>query len=108
MNRLLTADRGDAGRRLDLVLRRHLADVNQASRTRVQAWIEDGLVTVNGALVRRVAVRAAFGDLVSVQLPEPAPRTKMDAEDIELDVLYEDDYLLAIDKPAGFVVHPTF
>src|SRR5712671_6574374 len=87
MNRLLTADRGDAGRRLDLVLRRHLADVDEATRTRVQAWIENGLVTVNGAPVRRVAARAAFGDLVSVVLPEPAPRTKMGAEDIGLDKL---------------------
>jgi 23S rRNA pseudouridine1911/1915/1917 synthase len=108
MNRLLTADRGDAGRRLDLVLRRHLADVDEATRTRVQAWIENGLVTVNGAPVRRVSARAAFGDLVSVLLPEPAPRTKMGAEDIGLDILYEDDHLLAINKPAGLVVHPTF
>ena len=108
MNRLLTADRGDAGRRLDLVLRRHLSDVDEATRTRVQAWIENGLVTVNGTPVRRVAARAAFGDLVSVVLPEPAPRTKMGPEDIGLDVLYEDDHLLAVNKPAGLVVHPTF
>jgi 23S rRNA pseudouridine1911/1915/1917 synthase len=108
MNRLLTADRGDAGRRLDLVLRRHLSDVDEATRTRVQAWIENGLVTVNGTPVRRVAARAAFGDLVSVVLPEPAPRTKMGPEDIRLDILYEDEHLLAINKPAGLVVHPTF
>ena len=94
--------------RLDLVLRRHLTDLNRATRTRVQAWIENGLVTVNGAPVRRVAARAAFGDVVSVVLPEPAPRTKMGPEDIGLDVLYEDDHLLAIDKPAGLVVHPTY
>ena len=108
MNRLLTADRGDVGRRLDLMLRRHLADVDGATRTRVQAWIENGLVTVNGAPVRRVASRAAFGDLVSIVLPEPAPRTKMGPEDIELDILYEDDHLLAVNKPAGLVVHPTY
>ena len=108
MNRLLTADRGDAGRRLDLVVRRHLADVDEATRTRVQAWIESGLVTVNGAPVRRVAARAAFGDVVSVVLPEPTPRTTMGPENIGLDILYEDDHLLAINKPAGLVVHPTF
>jgi 23S rRNA pseudouridine1911/1915/1917 synthase len=108
MDRVLTADRGDAGRRLDLVLRRHLADVNEATRTRVQTWIENGQVTVNGAAVRRVAARAAFGDVVSIQLPEPAPRTKMGAEQIGLDILYEDDHLLAVNKPAGLVVHPTF
>jgi len=108
MNRLLTADRGDAGRRLDLVLRRHLADVDEATRTRVQAWIENGQVTVNGTPVRRVSARAAFGDLVSVLLPEAEPRAKMAAEDLGLEILYEDDHLLAIDKPAGLVVHPAF
>ncbi len=107
MTRLVTADRGDAGRRLDLVLRRHLADVDEATRTRVQAWIENGLVTVNGARVRRVAARAAFGDIVSILLPEPVPRPKMAPEDVRLDILYEDDWLLAINKPAGLVVHPT-
>jgi 23S rRNA pseudouridine1911/1915/1917 synthase len=106
--RILTADRGDAGRRLDLVLRRHLADVGTASRTRVQTWIENGQVTVNGSRVRRVAARAALGDVVAVRLPDGAPRRAMAAEDVRLDVVYEDDHLLAFDKPAGVVVHPTY
>jgi 23S rRNA pseudouridine1911/1915/1917 synthase len=105
---VLTADRGDDGLRLDLVLRRHLTDLRSATRTRVQSWIENGLVTVNGALVRRVSTRAALGDIVSVALRDEAPRAAMAAEDVRLDVLYEDDCLLAIDKPAGLVVHPTF
>src|SRR5476649_2812355 len=106
--RVLTADRGDDGIRLDLVVRRHLTDLRSATRTRVQAWIEQGLVTVNGASVRRVSTRAALGDVVSIVLPEQAPRAVMAAEDVRIDVLYEDDYLLAIDKPAGVVVHPTY
>ena len=106
--RVLTADRGDEGLRLDLVLRRHLTDLRRATRTRVQSWIEKGLVTVNGTPVRRVSTRAALGDIVSVMLPDEAPRAAMAAEDVPLDVLYEDDYLLAIDKPAGVVVHPTY
>ena len=109
--RIVTADRGDTGRRLDLVLRRHLADVDAASRTRVQRWIENGHVTVNGSLVRRAAARAALGDVVAVTLPprdERAPRRVMEAEDLSVDVLYEDDHLLALDKPAGLVVHPTY
>jgi 23S rRNA pseudouridine1911/1915/1917 synthase len=106
--RVLTADRGDAGLRLDLVLRRHLTDVGAASRTRVQAWIENGQVTVNGAPVRRAAARAAFGDVVAVTLPETAPRRRMAAEDVRLEVLYEDEHLLALDKPAGLVVHPSY
>jgi len=104
--RIVKADRGDAGQRLDLVLRRHLTDVRSATRTRVQAWIESGRVTVNGKAVHRVAVRAVLGDVVSVALPE-APSAVMAAEDIAIRVLYEDDHLLALDKPAGLVVHPA-
>ena len=106
--RVLTADRGDEGVRLDLVLRRHLTDLQRATRTRVQSWIEQGLVTVNGLPVRRVSTRAALGDIVSVMLPDEMPRAVMAAEDVRLDLIYEDDYLLAIDKPAGVVVHPTY
>jgi 23S rRNA pseudouridine1911/1915/1917 synthase len=106
--RIVTADRGDAGRRLDLVIRRHLADVDTATRTRVQAWIEDGRVAVNGTRIRRVAARAALGDVVTVILPDVAPRPAMSAEEVRLEVLYEDDHLLALDKPAGVVVHPTY
>jgi 23S rRNA pseudouridine1911/1915/1917 synthase len=106
--RILTADRGDEGLRLDLVLRRHLQDVRSATRTRVQSWIESGLVSVNGVAVRRVSSRAALGDIVSILLPEEAPRAVMAAEDSAVDVLYEDDQLLAVNKPAGLVVHPTY
>jgi 23S rRNA pseudouridine1911/1915/1917 synthase len=105
---VFAADRGDEGLRLDLVLRRHLTDRHSATRTRVQSWIEHGLVTVNGGAVRRVSARAALGDIVSVTLPDEAPRAAMTAEDIRVDVLFEDEYLLAIDKPAGLVAHPTF
>jgi len=108
--RTLTADRGDAGRRLDLVLRRHLADVHTATRTRVQAWIAHGLVSVNGMPVRRVARRAALGDLVSIVLPagSDAARREMAPEDVALDILFEDEHLLALDKPAGVVMHPSY
>jgi 23S rRNA pseudouridine1911/1915/1917 synthase len=108
--RILTADRGDAGRRLDLMLRRHLSDID-ASRTRVQRWIEDGYVTVNGSPERRAAARAALGDVVAVMIPSSHDGTRrraMAAEDVRLDILYEDDHLLALDKSAGLVVHPTY
>lgn len=103
----MTADRGDAGRRLDLVLRRHLTDVEAATRTRVQAWIETGLVAVNGRPVRRVASRAALGDVITVALPAAEPRPPMAAEAVAIRVLYEDAHVLAVNKPAGLVVHPT-
>jgi 23S rRNA pseudouridine1911/1915/1917 synthase len=121
--RVLTPNRGDAGRRLDLMLRRHLTDLRIATRTRVQAWIENGLVSINGTLVRRVATRVALGDVVAVALPanlenpgnvasptnhENAAHRGMAPEDVRLEVLYEDDYLIALDKPAGVVVHPAY
>jgi 23S rRNA pseudouridine1911/1915/1917 synthase len=106
--RIVTADRGDAGQRLDLVLRRHLADVDRATRTRVQAWIENGQVLVNGTPVRRVSARAVLGDVMSVALPDAATRVPMAAEAVALTLLYEDDHLLVIDKPPGIVVHPTY
>ena len=108
MTRIVVADRGDAGRRLDLVLRRHLTDVAGATRTRVQAWIESGQVSVNGRPIRRVAARAALGDRVAVTLPQLRPRRTMTAEDLPLDILYEDEFLLALDKPAGTIVHPAY
>jgi 23S rRNA pseudouridine1911/1915/1917 synthase len=105
---IIIADRGDAGRRLDLVLRRHLRGVKTATRTRIQAWIADGRVTVSGVTVRRTASRAAVGDIVTVRLPPTTLRTSMAAEESAIRVLFEDDYLLAIDKPAGVVVHPAY
>src|SRR5215831_20198582 len=106
--RTVVAARGDAGVRLDLVLRRHLGDVDAATRTRVQTWIEGGRVTVNGATIRRVAARTALGDVVSIVVPEPKARRAMSAEDVALDVLHEDEHLLALNKPAGVVVHPAY
>ena len=108
---VFSCDRGDAGRRLDLVLRRHLTDVDAATRTRVQKWIADGCVTVNGAAVRRVSSRAALGDTVAIAIPAadvPPRREMMAAEDAPLEVLYEDAHLMAVNKPAGLIVHPSY
>ena len=101
------ADRGDAGERLDLVLRRHLAGLETATRTRIQSWIEEGLVTINGSAVRRVASRLAAGDSVTVLLPPVALPRAIAADDTRVEILYEDEHLLAVNKPAGVVAHPT-
>ena len=109
VDRTVVATRADVGERLDLVLRRHLADVGAATRTRVQAWIERGAVAVNGRPVHRPAARAALGDIIGISLPDPAPREpSMGAEAIPLDVLFEDDHFIVVNKPAGLVVHPTY
>jgi 23S rRNA pseudouridine1911/1915/1917 synthase len=101
--------RAEAGERLDRALMERLADLpRQVSRTLLQAWIAEGRARVNGAPARRAADRLAEGDEVAIVLPIPA-RRKREAlpEDFPLAVLYEDDHLLAVDKPAGLLVHPT-
>jgi 23S rRNA pseudouridine1911/1915/1917 synthase len=107
--RTFTTDRGDDGRRIDLVLRRHFGGVEVATRTRIQSWIEDGAVTVNGRRARRTASRIAAGDIIAIAIPDAAEGTRstMHPERGHLDLLCEDDDLLAVNKPAGVVVHPT-
>jgi len=106
--RTLMADRGDAGQRLDLVLRRHLTDLRAATRTRVQQWIAEGLVTVNGAAVTRSAARTVAGDIVRIRVPEAHRPRLVTAEPMPLVIVFEDDELMVVDKPAGVVVHPTY
>ena len=107
--RTFLSDRGDTGRRLDLVLRRHLANLEVATRNRVQTWIDDGTVSINGQTVRRAAARIAAGDVLTVDIPDadvPAPRP-IEPHHADFDILFEDDHLIAVNKPAGLVVHPT-
>jgi 23S rRNA pseudouridine1911/1915/1917 synthase len=105
--RRLRADRGDAGERLDRALVRRLADL-RISRSRVRAWIEAGRVRRNGAAAVRPGERLTRGDVVEVDLPPaPPPRPRPPASEHPLTVLFEDEYLLAIDKPPGMLVHPT-
>jgi 23S rRNA pseudouridine1911/1915/1917 synthase len=106
--RSITPDRGDTGKRLDRVLRRHLAHLPGVSRTKIQDWIDAGDVLVNGQAVDRAAVRVSAGDTIEVRLAERPARRKPTAEPIELDVLYEDDDLMAVNKPPGLVAHPTY
>jgi 23S rRNA pseudouridine1911/1915/1917 synthase len=106
--RTFRADRGDAGQRIDHVLRRHLADRPDATRSRIQAWIRRGLVAVNGVRAGKVAHRIAMNDDVRVGLPVLAERRPHQPEAMPLAVLHEDDHLLVIDKPPGLVVHPSF
>jgi 23S rRNA pseudouridine1911/1915/1917 synthase len=89
-----------AGQRLDHFLREQLGDV---SRARVQMWIDEDRVLVNGSPAK-ASYRLRVGDSVETE-PAPPPSLKAEAEDIPLIVLYEDDDLVAIDKPAGMVVH---
>jgi 23S rRNA pseudouridine1911/1915/1917 synthase len=98
--RLVVAD-FDAGERLDQAL----AALAGTSRSQARRWIDEGRVRVGGA-PGRASQRVAAGDLVEAEPPEPLP-SPLSPEPIELRVLYEDADLIAIDKPAGLVVHPA-
>jgi 23S rRNA pseudouridine1911/1915/1917 synthase len=105
--RTFRADRGDARERLDRVLQRHLADRPEITRARLQAWIGEGLVRVNGIPAAKPSSRLTLGDEVEIVLPPPPARRAVKAEEMPLSILYEDEHLLALDKPPGLVAHPT-
>lgn len=75
------------------------------SRAEIQRWIEQGAVLVNGGDCR-AGRRVLPGDRVEIVLPDPQP-SGLAAEAIPLTILYEDSDLIAVDKPAGLVVHPA-
>jgi 23S rRNA pseudouridine1911/1915/1917 synthase len=99
---MLTAETGDAGERLDRWLTAHLVD---RSRAEVQRWIQDGRV-VRGAKTLKASYRLDAGDEITLHIPASTAYS-VEPEDIPLDVIYEDDDLLVINKPAGMVVHPA-
>jgi 23S rRNA pseudouridine1911/1915/1917 synthase len=104
--RVLDIDRGDARLRLDRLLVARLPEAAGLSRTRLASWIREGRVEVDGVPATRAAQRLRPGQQVALDLPE-APRRVHEPEARPLAVLHEDESLLAIDKPAGLVVHPT-
>lgn len=97
----MIATSADAGKRLDAAAHEHFP---QFSRSRLQDWIKKGRVLVNGAPGRRASQPLREGDRIEIE-PAELPPLHAVPEDIPLDILYEDDDVVAIDKPAGMVVH---
>jgi 23S rRNA pseudouridine1911/1915/1917 synthase len=97
---LLKAETMDRGKRLDALLHERLPEY---SRSRLQSWIQDGRVLVNG-LAGKPSLAIRGSEEIEVEPAHLAP-LKAEAEDIPLTVLYEDESVVAIDKPAGMVVH---
>lgn len=91
------------GTRLDLVLS---VALEEFSRSFIQKLFEKGKITVNGSVCTQKKYKASAGDLINIELPEPE-KVEVQAEDIPLDIVYEDDDLLIVNKPAGMVVHPA-
>jgi len=90
-----------AGERLDRFLVSHLAEL---SRSRIQSLVEEGFVQVDGVAMKP-SYRVESGDSVTVEIPA-APPAGVEAEPIPLDVLYEDQDIAVINKPAGMIIHP--
>lgn len=89
--------------RLDLFLVSMNPDM---TRTRIQRLIDAGCVLLNGKVPTKSGIKLENGDQVEMTIPDPVS-TKLIAEDIPLDIIYEDDHVLIINKPAGMVVHPS-
>jgi len=93
-------DRG--GERLD----KALAEATELSRERIKALIAQGRVLLDGAPARSPSAKPAAGTTFAIDIPEAAP-AEAQPQDIPLAIVYEDEHLLVVDKPAGLVVHPA-
>ena len=94
---------GQMKERLDVYLTNH---TENATRNKVQEAIKNGEVLVNGKAVRP-SYSILPNDLIAINLSRPDP-PEVKAESIPLDIIYEDDYLLIVNKPAGMVTHPAY
>jgi len=98
-----TATDADNGGRLDRVLASSIDDV---SRSRIKILIEAGSVTIDGATITDPSHRVKLGQIFAMIIPDSQPAS-IEPEAIDLDVLYEDEDVIVINKPAGMVVHPA-
>ena len=94
---------GEGRQRLDVFLAARLPEF---SRARLQGLIKDGFVTVEGEPATKPGRDLEPGARLELRIPPPIPSTLV-AEDIPLDIIFENDDLLVVDKPAGMVVHPS-
>ena len=84
---------------------RYLSEIaGIASRSQIQRLLKSGLVTIDGERLK-ASRRLRPGDAIRVLVPEPEP-SRLSADAIPLDIVYEDEFLLVVNKPAGMVVHP--
>ncbi len=97
----ITVEKEQAGKRLDIYVAEKVANY---SRSQISRYLKEGCLSVNGGDAKaRYKVRS--GDLIEIDLPTPPPTT-VKAENIPLDIVYEDDQVIVINKPAGMVTHP--
>jgi len=100
---IIRLGREDAGQRLDKMLAQRLPEF---SRARLQTLIADGHVKIDGVAERSASRKLKGAETISVVLPPPEPASPP-GETIPLDIAYEDEDLVVVNKPAGMVVHPS-
>lgn len=94
---------GEQAGRLDKFL---VTCLPEFSRARLQGLIEDGFISVNGVAAKKSGQSLEIGSVVDVRIPPPVP-SGLTGEDIPLDIIFENDDLIVVNKPAGMVVHPA-
>ena len=98
----LTIDNKDEGKRLDVYIN---DKVEELTRSHIQKLIEDGMVKVN-EVVPKTSMKVKAKQIVMINIPEPK-QLEIEAEDIAVEILYEDYDLAVVNKPKGMVVHPA-
>jgi len=96
-------DESDRGKRLDVAL---VKGTSGLSRSQIQRLVSQGNISVDGVVSSKSAAVLNGSETVLIRVPPPVP-TSLSAEDIPLDIVYEDNDLLVVDKPSGMVVHPS-
>ena len=102
MNDILYVKAQESGERIDALLARSIENL---TRSQAQRLLESGLVTADGAPVKKNR-KTVPGELYRVEIPEAA-ETELVAQDIPLDIVYEDGDVIVVNKPRGMVVHPA-
>ena len=100
----IVCDPGQEPYRIDKFLMDRLPNV---TRNKMQQGIKEGFVKVNGQEVK-ANYKVQAGDEIVVALPEPPRETELKAENIPLNIIFEDEHLLVVNKPVGMVVHPAY
>ncbi|MCK4440952.1 MAG: RluA family pseudouridine synthase, partial [Sulfurovaceae bacterium] len=88
--------------RLDKIITKQ---INQ-SRNQVEQLIKEGLVSLNGKVVTKTGYKLSIGDEIKYSFREPIAKEKV-LVDFDVDIIYEDDVMMVVNKPSGLVVHPA-
>ncbi len=104
LHQTITVDKGQSLLRIDKFL---MDRIQNATRNRVQTAIDDGFVKVNDKNIKANYKVKPF-DIITIELPKPPRSNEILPENIPLNIVYEDDDLLVVNKPAGMVVHPAY